>query len=153
MVNLRTLLGERNMSMYRLSKISGVPNTTIVDICSGKSAIEGCNAGTVFRLAKALNCSMEELMEIDTSRYDDKTGLPKDDAYLEKGLPLYLEHSLAAMKRSWAIEDSGGKDLHWDVCWCELNADIDTAESEQSISREQARYLRRCYLRMEETEG
>ena len=86
--------------MYKLSNISGVPNTTVIDICSGKSSIEGCNAGTVFRLAKELNCSMEEIMMIDTSNYDEETGLPKNDSYLEKGLPTYLAQSLAAMKRS-----------------------------------------------------
>ena len=151
-MNLRTLLNERKMSMYRLSKLSGVPNTTVIDICSGKSSIEGCTAKTVFRLAKALNCSMEELMTIDTSNYDRGTGLPKNDAYLEKELPLYLERSLDAMKRSWEIEDSGGRDMHWDVCWCELNADINAAENEQSISKEQAWYLRSRYLRTEEGE-
>lgn len=150
-MNLRTMLSERNMSMYRLAKISGVPNTTVLDICSGKSSIGGCNAKTVFLLAKALNCSMEELMMIDTFNYDAKTGLPKSDTYLEKNLPPYLEHSLSAMKRSWEIEDGGGRDLHWDVCWCELNADINAAENEQSISTEQAWYLRRRYLRMEKS--
>jgi len=146
------MLDERNLSMYRLAKISGVPNTTVIDICSGKSSIEGCTAKTVFQLAKALNCTMEELMTIDASNYDMSTGLPKNDAYLEKGLPPYLESSLAAMKRSWEIEDSGARDMHWDAYWCELNADINAAENEQSISKEQARYLRRKYLRMEETE-
>ena len=151
-MNLRTMLSERNMSMYRLAKISGVPNTTVIDICSGKSSIEGCNAGTVLRLAKALNCSMEELMTLDMSNYYMQTGLPKNDAYLEKGLPSYLANSLDAMKRSWEIEDNGGRDMHWDAYWCELNADINAAENEQSISKEQAWYLRRNYLRMEESE-
>ena len=151
-MNLRTMLDERNMSMYRLAKLSGVPNTTVIDICSGKSSIGGCNARTVYLLAQALNCTMEELMTIDTSNYDRNTGLPKNDAYLEKELPPYLERSLAAMKRSWEIEDSGGRDMHWDAYWCELNADINSAESDQSISKEQAQYLRRKYLRMEETE-
>ena len=135
--------------MYRLAQLSGVPKTTVIDICSGKSAIEGCNAGTVFQLAKALGCSMEDLMKIDTASYDMKTGLPKNMSYLEKGLPPYLEKSLAAMQRSWEIEDNGGTDIHWDICWSELNADINCAEIEQRISREQAGYLRTKYLRME----
>ena len=148
-MNLRTLLNEKNMSMYRLAQISGVPKTTVIDICSGKSSIEGCNAGTVLQLAKALGCSMEDLMKIDTADYDRKTGLPKDMSYLEKGLPPYLEKSLSAMRRCWEIEDNGGTDIHWDLYWCELNADINSAENEQSISREQASHLRRTYLRME----
>ena len=91
-------------------------------------------------------------MTLDMSNYDIQTGLPKNEAYLEKGLPPYLVQSLDAMKRSWEIEDNGGRDMHWDVYWCELNADINAAENEQSISREQAWYLRRKYLRMEESE-
>lgn len=46
-------------------------------------------------------------------------------------------------------DDSGKVDLHWDLYWCELNADINFAEVEQQISTEQAEYLREKYLRME----
>jgi len=151
-MTLKTMLNERNMSMYRLSRLSGIPKTTVIDICSGKSAIEGCTARTVYQIAKALNCPMEELMKPDHSDYDVLTGLPKNQTYLEKGLPPYLMHSLDAMRKSWAVEDRGEKDPHWDVCWCELNADINSAENERSISKEQAQYLRREYLRMEGTE-
>lgn len=151
-MTLKTMLNERNMSMYRLSQLSGIPKTTVLDICSGKSAISGCTARTVFQLAKVLNCQMEELMKPDASNYDMKTGLPKNPAYLEKGLPPYLVRSLEAMKRSWTMEDSGETDPHWDAFWCELNADINAAENECSISKEQAGYLRRMYLRMEEAE-
>lgn len=148
-MNLKTLLNEKNMSMYRLAKLSGVPKSTVMDICSGKSSIEGCKAGTVLQLAKALGCGMEDLMKIDTARYDSRTGRPKDMTYLEKGLPPYLEKSLSAMRRSWEIEDQGGTDIHWDLYWCELNADINSAEVDQLISKEQAEYLRRKYLRMD----
>ena len=82
-MNLKTILKEKNMTMYRLSQVSGVPKTTIIDICSGKSSIQGCKAITVFKIAKALDCPMEELMKIDTHRYDRETGLPKDKSYLE----------------------------------------------------------------------
>lgn len=83
-----------------------------------------------------------------STEYNGKTGLPEDETYLEKGLPPYLLTSLEAMKKSWAIEDSGKRDLHWDLYWCELNADINSAEVDQEISRRQAEYLRRKYLRM-----
>ena len=151
-MNLRTLLNERKMSMYRLAQISGIPKTTVIDICSGKSSIECCNAKTVYQLARALECTMEYLMQLDQAGYDRISGLPINETYLEKGLPQYLESSLAAMKKSWQIEDSGRHDPYWDCYWCELNADINAAETERSISREQAGYLRRIYLRMEENE-
>ena len=147
-MNLQTLLTQKKMTMYRLSKISGVPKTTIIDICSGKSSIEGCNAKTVYQISKALGCPMETLMMIDNADYECDTGLPKDKAYLEKGLPKYLQISLDNMKKSWEIEDGGKRDLHWDLYWCELNADINSAENDRAISTEQANYLRKVYLRM-----
>lgn len=149
-MNLQTILNNKQMSMYRLSKLSGVPKTTVIDICSGKSSIDGCNAKTVLQLSKALGCSMEDLMAIDIANYDAVTGLPKDDSYLGKGLPDYLRKSVAAMVESWELEDSGKKDLHWDIHWCDLNADINSAQTEQEITPEQAWYLRRKYLRMED---
>ena len=74
----------------------------------------------------------------------------KKNASLESNLPPCLKQSLSAMKRSWEIKDGGGNDLHWDLHWCELNADITIAELEKRISAEQAMYLRRKYLRIEE---
>ena len=149
-MNLQTMLTEKQMTMYRLSKISGVAKTTVIDICSGKSSIGGCNADTVLRLSRALDCTMEELMQIDNADYDRNTGKPKDESYLEKGLPEYLSKSLSAMIEAWKIEDSGKRDLHFDIYWCDLNADINSAENGREISSEQAWYLRRKYLRMEE---
>ena len=149
-MDLQTLLDEQNLSMYRLSKISGVPKTTVIDICSGKSNIRNCTAYTVYKIAKTLNCSMEDLMLIDTSDFNRESGLPKNRDYLERGLPPYLRQSIEAMKQSWEIEDAGKKDMHWDIVWCDLNADINSAETEQDITHDQARYLREKYLRMEE---
>ncbi len=40
--------------------------------------------------------------------------------------------------------------MHWDIVWCDLNADINSAETEQDITHDQAQYLREKYLRMEE---
>ena len=50
-MTMQSMLREKNMSMYRLSQISGVPRTTVIDICSGKSDIEGCTAKTVMQLS------------------------------------------------------------------------------------------------------
>lgn len=63
-------------------------------------------------------------------------------------LPPYLKASLENMKKSWEIEDSGQRDLHWDLCWGELNADINSAEVDRVITSEQTWYLRETYLRM-----
>jgi transcriptional regulator with XRE-family HTH domain len=62
-VDIRELLAEKKITKYRLSKISGVPHTTVADIFSGKAKIENCSAGIVYKLAKALDVPMETLLE------------------------------------------------------------------------------------------
>ncbi len=57
------LLAQRGMTGYSLSKRSGVPYTTLNDICNNKTSLEKCSAETVFRLAKELHVTMEELLE------------------------------------------------------------------------------------------
>lgn len=67
-MTLQELLDKKNITRYHLSKISGIPKTTIVDICSGKSSIEKCSAKTIQLIAIALNCSMEEIMELEKTK-------------------------------------------------------------------------------------
>jgi len=52
-----------NMTKYRLSKKSGVSQTTINDICNGKAKIDKCAAGTLYRIAKALGITIEAILE------------------------------------------------------------------------------------------
>lgn len=66
---LNQLLEQKKVSKYRLWKDSGVPQSTISDICTGKTRIEKCSAETIFRLAKALGVSMEDLI---TSAMEEK---------------------------------------------------------------------------------
>ncbi len=54
---------EKNMTMYRLSKESGVPQATLNDICSGKTDLEKCAAGTLYKIAKVLNVSVEDILD------------------------------------------------------------------------------------------
>jgi plasmid maintenance system antidote protein VapI len=147
-MGLQTLLNRKNISKYALSKKSGVPKTTIMDICAGRSEIERCSAKTVQLLAKALDCSMEEIMEL-SEPYDSQTGLPKDQTYLERDLPPFLIESIDAMKSAWRKLDCGEKYLRWDCDYCNLQTDINNAEVNQVISPDQAWYLREKYLRME----
>lgn len=60
---INEMLESKKISKYRLSKSSDVPYATLNDICSGKTALTKCSAETVYRLAKALGVSMEELLE------------------------------------------------------------------------------------------
>lgn len=134
-MSLQTMLNDKNISMYRLSQISGVPKTTVIDICSGKSSIENCNAKTVLQLSRALNCSMEDIMQAADSNNHYETALPK-----------YLKASLDNMKKAIKLKTSGQKYLRYDCDYCELQSDINTAEVSGEITPDQAWYLRSKYL-------
>ncbi len=60
---LKTLMEQKNMSMYKLAKISNVPYATINDIYNKKAQLEKCAAETIYKIAKALDVSMEMLLE------------------------------------------------------------------------------------------
>ena len=62
-------LKKQNMTKYRLSKESGVPQATINDICSGKSDIEKCSAGTLYKIAKVLHVTVEDILENAKEEY------------------------------------------------------------------------------------
>lgn len=66
-MRINELLSEKNMSRYRLSKISGVPQATINDICNGKAKIEKCSAETIYKISKALDTTMEALLNFRRS--------------------------------------------------------------------------------------
>ena len=70
-MDLQRLLDERKMTKYKLSQISGVPKTTILDICSGRSSLENCNAKTVYQIAVALGCSVESLLGDPSAETDE----------------------------------------------------------------------------------
>ncbi len=149
-VDFQTYLNQRGITKYHLSQISGVPKTTIIDICAGRSDLLRCSAKTVWQLAKALDCTMEEVMEFSYP-YASDTGLPKEKDYLECGLPDLLRESIEQMQRAWKKLDSGEEYLRWDCDYCNLQTDINNAEIGGIISSEQAWYLREKYLRMERT--
>lgn len=60
---INDILVTKNITKYRLSKTSSVPYATLSDICSGKTDLTKCSVETVYRIAKALDVTMEELLE------------------------------------------------------------------------------------------
>lgn len=62
-MTIQDVLQSRNMSIYRLSKTSGIAYATVNDIVNGRTQLEKCSAETVYRIAQALNISMEKLLE------------------------------------------------------------------------------------------
>jgi len=62
-MNINELLITKKITKYYLSKTTGVPYTTISDICSGKTEISKCNAITVYYIAKGLGVSIEDILD------------------------------------------------------------------------------------------
>ncbi len=62
-MTIKEIIKKKNMSVYKLSKKSGVPYTTVNEICNEKVQIEKCSVETIYRIAKALEVSMEEILD------------------------------------------------------------------------------------------
>lgn len=129
------LLKERGMTKYRLAVTAGIPHATLNDICSGKTRLEKCSAETVYKLAKALEVSMELLTGSGIRQAE------RERAY-EYGLPAYLQYDLDAYK-----EGLKNKSPLMDCLWGELYGSINAAEiTDGVITHEHAQYLRQRYL-------
>jgi transcriptional regulator with XRE-family HTH domain len=61
-MDLNELLRQKNMTRYRLGLESGVPHSTLKDICLGKTKLENCSVGNVYKIARALGVTMESLI-------------------------------------------------------------------------------------------
>jgi transcriptional regulator with XRE-family HTH domain len=59
---INNLLKQKNMTKYELAKRSGVSFTTISEITTGKSNIKNCTGETLYKQAKALDMTIEELL-------------------------------------------------------------------------------------------
>ncbi len=61
-MELMNLLKKKQLSVYQCAKESHVPYTTLADIVKGKTRIEKCTAETIYKLARTLHLTMEELL-------------------------------------------------------------------------------------------
>ncbi len=59
---IEDIIFEKNISKYKLAKNSGIPYSTLNDIISGKTDLKKCSAETLYKLAKALDMPMEDVL-------------------------------------------------------------------------------------------
>jgi len=64
-MSINNILKAKGITKYRLSKNTGIPYSTINDICSGKTLLANTSTSTTSRLAKSLEVSMETLLDIE----------------------------------------------------------------------------------------
>lgn len=126
------LLINNNLTVYKLSKDSGVPKTTIFDISSGKSNILDCSGRNLLKISKCLGVSIEDLLNLDQELYNP---------VYEKNIPAFLAESIKNMKKA-----KRNKTTLFDCYLDEINSSINVCEVENLISKEQADYLRKKYL-------
>lgn len=62
-IYLEKKLEERGISVYRFAKNVGIPYTTALELVRGKKAVEKAASHTVYKMAKVLGVTMEELVE------------------------------------------------------------------------------------------
>ena len=127
------LLNDKDLTIYKLSKESGVAKTTLFDIASGKSNILDCTARNLLKISNALNVSIEDLIKLDPTIYNP---------VFERNVPEFLLDNIENIKKA-KRRKSSLLDCYLD----EANSSINVCEVENLISKEQADYLRKKYLR------
>lgn len=60
---IKDLMKEKNMSIYRLSKETGISDSLLGKILNGK--VENPRIQTVKQIAKALNAAIDEIVNMD----------------------------------------------------------------------------------------
>lgn len=60
---IKDLMKEKNMSIYRLSKETGISDSLLGKILNGK--VENPRIQTVKQIAKALNVTIDEILNMD----------------------------------------------------------------------------------------
>ena len=60
---LMNLMNKKYMTRADLSMMSGVPDSTLRDILSGKAQIDHCEAATIYGIADALGTTVEDVLD------------------------------------------------------------------------------------------
>lgn len=68
-MSLKSILNSKGISQYKLSQLCNIPYTTINDIYNERTKLMNCSAETVYKIAKALDLTVDYLIE-DALRCD-----------------------------------------------------------------------------------
>lgn len=128
-MTLQELIKNNNYTIYRFSKMSCIPKTTLQDLCNGKTTIYKSQAITIKKIAETLGLSMEYIMSLDNPNKD----------YLESNIPNFLKESIKKFKDNLNTS-------YYDIYFCTLQSDINIAEVGGHITPNQAWFLRNKYL-------
>ena len=87
-MTLKDYIADEDKTIASLSKESGLPYTTVSELVNGKKTLGKCSAETVYRLAKALDTTVEGLLVAESgSCFPDKFSLNRQQSvFLAKKL-------------------------------------------------------------------
>ena len=87
-MRLKDFIAEHDMNISSLAKESGLPYSTVSELVNGKKELGRCSAETVYRLAKALDTTVEGLLVSEGgSDFTDRYSLTRDqNLFLAKRL-------------------------------------------------------------------
>jgi len=131
-MKLVDLLKEKHLTVYKLSKLTHLPLSTLSDIVTGKASLLQCRTRVAWALSKALQITIEELLELEQEQYKP---------ILKDQIPDFLYKDIDKVKRL-----KNRNNPLFDCYLDQLNSSINVAEIEHLISKEQANYLRNKYL-------
>ena len=97
MKKLKQELVERNISIYEMSKNTGIPYSTMNDIVNEKIRIEGVKLGNAVKIAEYLNITIEELYlynHNETIDFIDQLGTTHTGTLYAKDGYFYLNYNL-----------------------------------------------------------
>ena len=127
-MTFKDLLAEKGLTVYRLSKISDLPKSTLNDIATGKVELLDCSGRTLQKISNCLNIKIEKLLELEPE--EATTVLPE---FLNDPTHDYRK----AVRKTTTLID----------CYSDqLNSSINVAEVESLISKETAQRLRKRYF-------
>lgn len=122
------LLAFKKLTVYSLSKLSGVPKTTLTDIASGKTDILDCSLKTLLPISKTLKVSLEELSKLELEE-------------AKSSLPPFLYDSIVEYRKA-VRTNSNLQDCYAD----QLNSSLNVADVENLIPKEQLERIRNRYF-------
>lgn len=111
-MELKELLEQRLISIYKLSKETGIPYATLHDVIAGEARLEKCSAETIYKIAKALGVTMESLLEpIMAERHEFEESLKRASLVVSDKYPQLKRVYLFGSRADGTNRDDSDVDL------------------------------------------
>ena len=82
-MDIKKYIENKNLSLYKISKMAELPYTTVCDLVNGKTDIMKCSVETIYKLSKALGLKIEQVINKEEIAEFNENSVPytKQDYY------------------------------------------------------------------------